>query len=122
METQEPQGNVQKTPDKRRTLRYPIIILKVTEEGKKEHLFGYAKNISRSGLFIQSVNPRQPGERFTISFHVSNTEIKVRCQCEVVWMRKYHPKVSVEPGYGVRFLDLSAGVAEAIDQWIKQQS
>ncbi len=122
METQENQENVQKVPDKRKTLRYPIIILKVTEEGKKEHLFGYAKNISRSGLFLQSVNPRGPGERFTISFHISNTEIRVRCQCEVVWMRKYHPKVSVEPGYGVRFLDLSTGVADAIEEWIKQQS
>lgn len=121
METQDNQEKVQKVPDKRRTLRYPIIILKVTEEGKKEHLFGYAKNISRSGLFIQSVNPRAAGERFTISFNIPNTEIQVRCQCEVVWMRKYHPKASVEPGYGIRFLDLSAGVADAIDDWIKLQ-
>jgi uncharacterized protein (TIGR02266 family) len=121
METQENQESAQKIPDKRKMLRYPIIILKVTEEGQKEHLFGYAKNISRSGLFIQSVNPREAGEQFTISFQVPNTEIRVRCQCEVVWMRKYHPKVSVEPGYGVRFLDLSPGVADAIEQWIKQQ-
>lgn len=121
METQENQESDQKIPDKRKMLRYPIIILKVTEEGLKEHLFGYAKNISRSGLFIQSVNPREPGEQFTISFQIPNTEIRVRCQCEVVWMRKYHLKDSVEPGYGVRFLDVSPGVADAIEQWIKQQ-
>ncbi|MBI3595873.1 MAG: PilZ domain-containing protein [Nitrospirae bacterium] len=119
METEE---KPQKIPDKRKSLRYPILILKVTEEGKKEHLFGYAKNISRSGFFIQSVNPREPGERFTISFHIPKTEIRVRCRCEVVWMRKYHPKEKLEPGYGIRFLDLSPGVADAIDAWIKQQS
>ncbi|HEY5595527.1 MAG TPA: PilZ domain-containing protein [Nitrospiria bacterium] len=121
MEKQDEEAKTPKTGDQRRVLRYPIIILKVTEERKKEHLFGYAKNISRSGLYIQSVNPRQPGEQFTISFLIPNTEIRVRCQCEVVWMRKYHPKISVEPGYGVRFLDLSTGVADAIDQWIKQK-
>lgn len=121
METPENQENVQKIPDKRKTLRYPIIILKVTEEGQKEHLFGYAKNISRSGLFIQSVNPREPGEQFTISFQISNTEIRVRCQCEVVWIRKYSRMNKSEPGYGVRFLDLSTGVSDAINLWIKQQ-
>ncbi len=121
MENQEEESQIPKIGDQRRMLRYPLIILKVTEEGRKEHLFGYAKNISRSGLFIQSVNPREPGEQFTISFQIPNTEIRVRCQCEVVWMRKYHPKVSVEPGYGVRFLDISADVADAIEQWIKQQ-
>jgi uncharacterized protein (TIGR02266 family) len=118
---QEDQEKPQKVPDKRRALRYPIIILKVTEDGDREHLFGYAKNISRSGLFIQSVNPREPGERFTISFQVPQTKILVRCHCEVVWMRRYHLKDQSEPGYGVRFLDLSPGVADAIDQWIKDQ-
>lgn len=117
----ETEDKPQKVPDKRRSLRYPIIILKVTEEENKEHLFGYAKNISRSGLFIQSVNPRETGERFTISFEVPKTEIRVRCHCEVVWMRKYHLKIPLEPGYGVRFLDLSPGVADAIDQWIQEQ-
>jgi Tfp pilus assembly protein PilZ len=118
---QEDNEKPQKVPDKRRALRYPIIILKLTEEGNKEHLFGYAKNISRSGLFIQSANPREPGERFTISFQVPETEIRVRCHCEVVWMRRYHLKDISEPGYGVHFLDLSPGVADAIDHWIKEQ-
>jgi len=121
IENQEEQAQPPKIADQRRMLRYPIIILKVTEEGKKEHLFGYAKNISRSGLFIQSVNPREAGEQFTISFQIPNTEIRVRCQCVVVWTRKFSRKNKSEPGYGVRFLDLSPGVADAIDLWIKQQ-
>jgi len=120
-ENQQAQEKPKKAADKRRALRYPIIILKVTGGGQKQHLFGYAKNISRGGLFIQSVNPREPGERFVISFQIPNSEIKVRCKCEVVWIRKYNPKDKLEPGYGLRFLDLPAGVAEAIDDWIKKQ-
>jgi uncharacterized protein (TIGR02266 family) len=118
---QEAKETPKKIADKRKHLRYPILILKVTGGGQKQHLFGYAKNISRGGLFIQSVNPREPGERFIISFHIPDTEIQVRCKCEVVWMRKYHPKEKLEPGYGLRFLDLPAGVADAIEEWIKKQ-
>ncbi len=109
-------------PDQRRALRYPIIILKVTEEGDRQHLFGYARNISRSGLFIQSVNPRPSGEQFVISFRIPDANIQVRCRCEVVWMREYHKKHRSEPGYGVRFLDLSPGIAAAIDAWVRGQA
>jgi len=120
-ENQQGQEPPQKIADKRKNLRYPIIILKVTQQGEKQHLFGYAKNICKGGLFIQSVNPREPGERFIISFQIPNTQIQVRCKCEVVWMRKFHPKSKLEPGFGLRFLDLSPGVADAIDDWIKKQ-
>jgi uncharacterized protein (TIGR02266 family) len=122
-EKEHPEGQEkpQKLADKRKNLRYPIIILKVTQQGEKQHLFGYAKNISKGGLFIQSVNPREPGERFIISFQIPESQIQVRCICEVVWIRKYHPKTKLEPGYGIRFLDLSPGIADAIDDWIKKQ-
>lgn len=121
MENPKEAAKTQKPAEQRRMLRYPIIILKVSEEGRKEHLFGYAKNISRGGLFIQSVNPREVGERFTISFQIQDTEIRVRSQCEVVWARRYQRKSPYESGYGIRFLDLSPGVGDAIEAWIKKQ-
>lgn len=111
-----------KTEDRRRYLREPIIIFKVTEENGKQYLFGYAKNISRGGLFIASISPRKPGERFYITFEIPRTDIKVRCQCEVVWTRKYDPGSKLEPGYGLRFIDLPDGAAEAIDRWVSGPS
>jgi c-di-GMP-binding flagellar brake protein YcgR len=110
-----------KTPDRRRALRSPIIIFKVEEEDDRGHLFGYAQNISCSGLFITSINPRTPGEQFTISFQIPDTQISVRCRCRVVWMRKYDPKIKAESGYGVRFLDIPEEVARAIDAWVIQR-
>lgn len=111
-----------KTENRRRHLREPIIIFKVTEENGRQYLFGYAKNISRGGLFIASINPREPGERFYITFEIPRTDIKVRCQCDVVWTRKYVPGSKLEPGYGIRFLDLPEGVAGAIDRWVSGPS
>ncbi len=110
-----------KSPDKRRAVRTPILVMKVAGAEEKVTLFGYAKNISRGGLFIQSVNPRKPGERFSVSFKIPGTPIEARCRCEVVWMREYRRKVASEPGYGVRFLDLAEPVAREIDDWVKTQ-
>lgn len=111
----------QEVPEKRKSLRAPIIVLKVAEEDQTEHLFGYAKDISRTGLFIQSVNPRRTGERFGISFQIPNTDIRVRCRCEVVWSREYKRKVPQEPGYAIRFEDLADNMAKAIDEWVSEQ-
>ena len=111
----------QKIGDRRRALRSPIIVFKVKEEDDLGHLFGYAKNISRSGLFITSINPRSPGEQFTISFQIPDTDIRVRCRCEIVWRRVYDPNAKAEPGYGVRFLDLPGDTAQAIEEWAIQK-
>ncbi len=111
----------QKPPDRRRFLREPIIVFKVVEDTQLQPLFGYAKNISRGGFFIASINPRKPGERFKISFQIPNTNITVKCQCEVVWARKFSTSTKLEPGYGIRFTDIPEDVAKAIDKWVSEQ-
>ena len=112
----------QKPPDRRRYLRDPIIVFKIMEDTRIQPLFGYAKNISRGGFFIASINPRKPGESFKIFFQIPGTEINVRCKCEVVWARKYSKTDKLEPGYGVRFIDIPDDIAEAIDGWVSGQS
>lgn len=114
-------GEQQKPPDRRRYLRDPIIVFKIMEDTRIQPLFGYAKNISRGGFFIASINPRKPGESFKIFFQIPGTEIKLRCQCEVVWARKYSKTDKLEPGYGVRFIDIPDDIAEAIDGWVSGQ-
>ena len=111
-----------KPPDRRNDLREPIIVFKVVEDNHQEHLCGYAKNISRSGLFIASINPREPGERFYITFQIPKTGIRVRCQCEVVWTRRYKQGSKLEPGYGIRFFNLPEDIALAIDNWIARET
>ncbi|MCC7201747.1 MAG: PilZ domain-containing protein [Nitrospirae bacterium] len=108
----------QKPPDKRRYLRDPIIIFKVAEDALLKPLFGYAKDISRGGLFVASINPRNPGDRFNISFQIPDTDIKVRCQCEVIWARRFSKAGKLEPGYGVRFTDIPEEIAVSIDNWV----
>lgn len=108
----------QKSPDRRKSLRIPLVVLRVTEQTDRSTLFGYAKQISRSGLFISSVSPRAPGERFWISFQLPNSTLAVKCECEVVWNRQFKKKSKLEPGYGVKFLDLPDSVSDAIEEWM----
>ena len=44
----------------RRELRQPLTVLKATNNSGPKTLFGYACNISRSGMLISTINPRKP--------------------------------------------------------------
>ena len=107
--------------ERRKHLRSPVIVFKISEEKKQEHLFGYTQNMSRAGLFISSINLRQIGQRFKISFQLPGSDTKVKCECEVIWTRRYDPKGKIESGYGVRFIDLPEHIAETIDRWLSTQ-
>ena len=52
--------------NKRLATRVPLIVEKIPIEDGQKTFFGYAKDISRGGLFIATVKPREPGQVFTI--------------------------------------------------------
>ncbi|HKK01153.1 MAG TPA: PilZ domain-containing protein [Desulfuromonadales bacterium] len=104
----------------RKYLRAPLIVLKVKLDDGRRSFFGYTKNISRSGIFIASVNPKEPGTRYQVEIPLPepiNREID--CTCEVVWKRHYAKGSPYEPGMGLRFIDLDEKLAEDIDRWVQ---
>ncbi len=109
--------------NKRRALRAPLIVEKIPCEDGYKTLFGYAKNISRGGLFITTVKPREPGETFLIELTLSTKPpCKIRCQCQVVWKHLFKRKDQKEPGMGLRFLDITEGDGDRIEAWIEAQT
>jgi uncharacterized protein (TIGR02266 family) len=81
--------------------------------------FGYARNISCGGLFVATVNPREPGEQFDLQVTLPPAaQLTLRCRCEVVWKRHFERKGKHEPGMGLRFLDLPQECAEALERWL----
>ncbi|RME24220.1 MAG: pilus assembly protein PilZ [Deltaproteobacteria bacterium] len=106
---------------KRRQLPRPLIVLK-EQSGRPKTFFGYARNLSRGGMFISSVNPPVPGSRFRICFpRPDSPERTVSCDCEVVWNRNYSKSSKWLPGMGVKFVDLPESDAEIIDRWANSQ-
>lgn len=93
----------------------------MVENSEGECFSVYANNISRSGLFIVSITPFELGERLYITLQIPETDINTRCQGEIVWARIYDPVTKIEPGYGVRFIDLPEDIAIRIDNWVSLQ-
>lgn len=121
-------GNNKKTEDqyvllrsnRRKNLRKQLLVLKVRGEDKRGVFFGYAKTISKGGMFIGSVNPKKVGEEFEISFSIAELKMDLKCRCVVVWSREYDSLTRQEPGMGIKFIDLDVQTTEKIDEWIRK--
>lgn len=108
--------------DLRKTLRTPLIIQKVRIDGERPAFFGYSKNISKSGMFIATTNPIEPGQQVNLEFNLPAPLIgSVRCTCEVVWKRPFGTHLPFEPGMGMKFIDMPDSIAERLDTWIRSQ-
>lgn len=109
--------------NKRCSTRAALIVEKLPCEDGQKTFFGYANNISRGGLFISTVNPREPGEEFIIEFTLTGkTRHTFRCRCTVVWKRHFLKKSPAEPGMGLKFLDLNADDGDKLEAWVTAQA
>ena len=109
--------------NKRRTIRASLIVEKIPCDDGYKTLFGYAKNVSRGGLFIATVKPREVGEKFLIEWTLpTKPRHTIRCQCEVAWKQHFQRKGANEPGMGLKFLDLAGADGDKIDEWVEEQT
>lgn len=107
--------------DLRSNLRVPLIVEKLPCGDGHRTFFGYARNISRGGVFIATVSPREPGDRFDLQVTFPPPEpFVLQCRCEVVWKRRFERGGKFEPGMGLRFLDLPPESGAAIERWINR--
>jgi len=121
LEKQQRRGDEAPQADSRQALRVPITVVQADCVDGHKTFFGYAKNLSRSGMMIGTINPREPGSQFWVEFPLPDPVNRVAtCHCEVVWQRRYSRDHRYDPGMGLRFLDLPEDMAEAIDEWVRE--
>lgn len=107
--------------DLRTNLRAPLIIQKVLINGDRPAFFGYSKNISKSGMFIATSNPIEPGQQINLVFQLPPPLTgSVRCCCEVVWKRPMGSHLPFEAGMGMRFIDMPAEISNQLNNWITE--
>ncbi len=104
--------------DRRAHPRSPVVVREARCIAGMEVFFGYATNISRSGLFISSPRVRSPGEVFEIRFRLPGVERTFSCRARVVWVRPYRHGSPLPPGFGLQFQDLPDEDSRAIDEWV----
>ncbi len=108
---------------RRNYLRAPLIVENVRLDDGHKSFFGYAKNLSCGGVFIGTVKPRTPGERFKIEITLPPpANLTFHCTCEVAWKRHYARKTTLEPGMGLKFIDVPEELAGKIDAWVRSQA
>ncbi len=106
-------------PNRRKDLRKHLLVLRVSEKSSKT-FFGYAKNLSKGGMFISSTSPRRVGKEYEISFKFPGDGSETSCRCKVMWKREYSKKSSIEPGMGIMFLNLDEKTSDKINLWAEK--
>jgi len=87
---------------------------------ESDHNFytGFTENISSGGLFVATRDLKPIGTIMEISFSLPESGSKITTRCEVRWQRLEQSHVDSMPGIGLRFLDIDAASAEAINAFI----
>lgn len=112
---------VQAFIEKRNTLRNPLFVLEVKWKQYDKVFLGRTENLSLGGLFMETGETLQVGERFPLEFILPDKKTRVGCTGEVIWTRIYSREGIGSEGAGVRFIDLDSKKLKAITQWIQSQ-
>ena len=99
--------------------------LEVKVDLESDHNFytGLTQNISAGGLFIATNAIRRIGDRITLKFFLPGSTEPLAVETEVRWIRENSAlnRVDGATGMGVRFVNLSAEAAQAIQQFIESR-
>ncbi len=90
-----------KASDKRDHIRFPVHLKVDIESPNNHYLFEMASNISETGIFIQTIDPLEPGTHINLQFHLPD-ENSIRVRGEVIWVN--HDEE--EPGMGIKFMSM----------------
>ena len=99
--------------------------LEVKVDLESDHNFytGLTQNISAGGLFIATNAIRRIGDRIVLKFSLPGRPEPLSVETEVRWIRENSAlnRVDGATGMGVRFVNLSAEAAQAIQQFIESR-
>ncbi len=104
----------------RRNLRVPVRVEVHAGEGVSTR--GYAINVSRTGMGLQSSEPYKPGLRLQLRFRFSSTDEWIELDAEVIWCMR---DSDLSPGMiyyelGVRFVDLPPHAQALLESFVER--
>ncbi len=113
----------------RRKLKTPIPAPRIELENKislrfphfQGFLTEYCSNVSISGMFIQSNEPRPPGEILDFELNLIDGLQLIRGSGEVIWVRLADEGPDLPAGMGIRFLGLDAQSRRLIRWAVEKQ-
>ena len=96
-------------------------ILNVTYKDRESFMSAYSVNVSAGGLFIQTDNFLQPGNRFILGLQLPDIPNRLQINCEVIWARKRDNSQPTQvPGMGVKFLKISKTDHQTLEKFLEE--
>ena len=87
------------------------------ELATRPRFLGYGANLSTTGIFVQTMRPKEPGTVLGIRLHLpAPASEAIVCVGEVIWTRGYSGRNGPSSGMGLRFLDLPASSLELLSR------
>jgi uncharacterized protein (TIGR02266 family) len=83
-------------------------------------LWGWSRNVSRGGMFVETDTSLEPDSEFQVEFTVPETSIVVQPTARVVWRRPVGHERG--PGIGLQFLKLDREAAQWLEQYVYERS
>jgi uncharacterized protein (TIGR02266 family) len=102
--------------------RSHVLVTRAKIGDERKYFFGYARDVSRSGMFVKIVTPKSPGEEFDVEFTLPRADFTIKCRAQVVWSRSFPDANNREPGMGLRFVDLDPLIQDKIEEWVQRES
>ncbi len=80
----------------------------------------YSKNISMTGMFIESDSPKDPGEVFQFEFRLADGYRLIQGRGQVVWKRDVAEGPDAPAGMGIRFLEIDEAGRQLIGRMLEE--
>ena len=90
--------------EKRRNPR-TLIKIQVDYASEGAYLYDYSRDLSEGGIFIQTTNPKNIGDRIQLKFILPELLEEIKALGEVAWVNQKDVE-GLTPGMGVRFINL----------------
>ncbi len=84
---------------------------------------GHMRELSRGGALIESDENLSPGQPLTLGFRIKAIPEVIEVPVEIVYKNEAgpDPRIQRKYGYGMKFGTLDEGLAQKIDQWVKNE-
>ena len=83
-------------------------------------LWGWSRNVSRGGIFVEVDVALEPDTEFEVEFTAPDTSILIQPTARVIWRRPVDSEQ--RPGMGLQFLKLDRDAAQWLDQYVYERA
>ena len=95
--------------------------LDVTVESDHNFYAGFVENISSGGIFIATHRVKNVGDHIEFTINLPDEGGPITGVGEVRWLRVYSDQSNVEPGMGLKFVEIAPAAVKRIEAFLGQR-